>query len=177
MLRWTLRQEGPCTIRYARNGKTLELAEKVERGFEPGRWKVLAEGKDAVLLAVGSMVRTALKVREKLAEEGMTASVVNCSTVKPLDRAFLRKLGAETPVFTLEEHMLTGGFGAFVTETCRREGWTLPRACFGVDDRFLPHGSHERLMEEAGLSAEQIADRIRQTCSGKDQACGGKELA
>ena len=59
-----------------------------------------------------------------------------------------------------------GGFGLYVTETCMKHGLTVPRACFGVEDRYLPHGSHERLLEEAGLSARQLAQAIEASLKG-----------
>ena len=109
---------------------------------------------------IGAGVRFCANCGAKQPEAGVGAAVVNCSSVKPLDLAFLKKIPAGTSFFTLEEHMLTGGFGMFVTEACRAEGLPLPKECFAVADRFLPHGSHARLMEEAGLSAERISDRV-----------------
>jgi len=160
MLRWTIRQDGPVTIRYARSGETLGLPGPEENGFVPGKWQTVLEGKDVILLAVGGMVRIAGEARKRLAEAGIGAAVVNCSSVKPLDLAFLKQIPVGIPFFTLEEHMLTGGFGMFVTEACRAEGLPLPKECLAVADRFLPHGSHARLMEEAGLSAERISARV-----------------
>ncbi len=159
MLKWTLTQDGPCVIRYSRTGAELEEF-AIPETFACGKWQALTGPAAVTLLATGNMVARALKVRELLKEQGTEACVVNASTVKPLDRDFLAKLTEDTRLFTLEEHMVTGGFGMYVTEYMTENGLTLPAHCFGVEDRFLQHGAHERLMEDAGLNAESIARKI-----------------
>ena len=72
------------------------------------------------------------------------------------------------PVFTLEEHMATGGFGEYVAEKCREFGIPQPVECIGIPDRFIAHGNHNRLLEDAGLSPMQIAERIKRTVGGKN---------
>ena len=159
MLRWTILQNGPVAIRYGKEGDPLPADRKRPEGFVPGKWEVLRSGKDVVLLATGEMVRVALTAADLLAEEQVLAEVVNCSSVKPLDDSLLKKSG-DRPVFTLEEHMATGGFGEYVTERCRELGLSAPVDCIGIPDMFIPHGSHSQLMAYAGLSAEQAAERI-----------------
>ena len=160
MLSWTAEQSGPVAIRYAKDGNPLPGKKKQKNGFRSGQWQVFAEGTDTVLLATGSMVRIALEVRENLEKNGVAAQVVNCPSVKPLDEAFLRSIQSETPVFTMEEHMVTGGFGEYVTQRCREMGLTVPTECIGVGDKFIQHGNHRQLLEDAGLSAPQISQRI-----------------
>ena len=160
MLRWTLTRDGPCVIRYAKSGAPLEGRAGIPEEFQDGKWNRIREGKDLTLLAAGSMVKRALDTRKRLLEDGLEAEVWNCSTVKPLDTEVLAAIGPDRTVFTLEEHMLTGGFGEYVTGECRKHGWTEPALCFAIDDRFIPHGDHERLMQEAGLTAPQIRERI-----------------
>ena len=159
MLRWTTKQDGPVAIRYGKDGGCMPETEKTE--FVPGKWKTVSAGKDMILLATGSMVRIGLQVSEILKESDTEAGVVNCSSIKPLDEEYLKKMDPRVPVITLEEHMTTGGFGEYVTEKCRMLGINEPADCIGVPDRFIAHGSHDRLMEDAGLSPERIAERIR----------------
>ena len=159
MIRWTAKQDGPVAIRYGKDGGCMPETEKTE--FVPGKWKTVSAGKDMILLATGSMVRIGLQVSEILKESDTEAGVVNCSSIKPLDEEYLKKMDPRIPVITLEEHMTTGGFGEYVTEKCRMLGITEPAECIGVPDRFIAHGSHDRLMEDAGLSPERIAERIR----------------
>ena len=66
----------------------------------------------------------------------------------------------EKPVFTLEEYMVTGGFGSLVNKVCRDRHWNLPVYNFGIGETVLQHGRHELLMKDAGLSPEQITDTV-----------------
>ena len=159
MLKWTLTQDGPCVIRYCRKGANLgEIV--IPEKFIPGKWQDTGKREPVTLLATGTMVERALKTRSILKEHGVDACVVNASTVKPLDTALLGRISGESILFTLEEHMLTGGFGMYVTEYLTGKGMNPPRHCFGVEDRFLQHGAHEKLMQDAGLSEEMIAGKI-----------------
>lgn len=159
MIRWTAKQDGPVAIRYGKDGVCLPETEKTE--FVPGKWRSFSNGKDLTLLTTGSMVRIGLQVSEILKKSGTEACVVNCSCIKPLDEEYLKKMNPRVPVITMEEHMTTGGFGEFVAEKCRMLGLTEPVDCIGVPDRFIAHGNHDRLLEDAGLSPEKIAERIR----------------
>ena len=162
MLQWTLTIDGPCVIRYSKSGKPIPTGEKaLPEVFRAGIWSPLREGKNGVILAVGSMVRRALRVSEMLEKEGLRLSVINCSTVKPLDEGFLGDIPGGTPFFTMEEHMLIGGFGMLVSEWRREHALPGPREIFAVRDQYLQHGAHERLMEDAGLTESQMAERIR----------------
>ena len=159
MIRWTAKQDGPVAIRYGKDGVCLPETEKTE--FVPGKWRSFSNGKDLTLLTTGSMVRIGLQVSEILKKSGTEACVVNCSCIKPLDEEYLKKMNPRVPVITMEEHMTTGGFGEFVAEKCRMLGLTEPVDCIGVPDRFIAHGNHDRLLEDAGLSPEKIVERIR----------------
>ena len=86
--------------------------------------------------------------------------MVNCSTVKPFDDAFLSGIPEGTRIFTMEDHMITGGFGETLTRYCLDRGYTVPVHCFGVADRFIQHGDHELLMQDAGLNAEAVTDEM-----------------
>ena len=158
MLRWAQRWDGPCAIRYGRAGADMRKRYPYQE-FIFGQWELLEKGSDCSLLAVGSMVELAVETRDLLLERGISAALVNCSTVKPLDMPLLRRL-AERPYITMEEHMLTGGFGAAVCEACAREGLAAPRLMLGIPDEIVQHGSRWELLATLGLTPEQMADRI-----------------
>lgn len=160
MLSWTLLQDKPVAIRYCKDGTPLQNNGKIRGSFVPGRWGVLRSGKDLILLATGSMVRISLQVAEQLENQGFSTEVVNCSSVKPVDEEYLKNIRPGIHVYTLEEHMITGGFGAFVSEKCREFEVCPPEICFGIPELFIQHGRHDLLMKDAGLSAEQICERI-----------------
>ena len=159
MLSWTIRQDGPVAIRYGKDGTRVQFPQE-RAPFECGKWNIPVHGNDLVLLAAGSMLRVSLQVADLLNEKGLSAETVNCSSIKPLDENYLKGLRENVPVFTLEEHMVTGGFGQYVAEKARELGVRTPDWCFGINDKFIQHGSHSLLMEDAGLSAAQIAERI-----------------
>ena len=112
------------------------------------------------------MVYRALEARKLLREKGVYVSVVNCSTVKPLDEQYLSSVPKDAKLFTMEEHMISGGFGEFVTRVCQERCWPVPVHCFGVDDTYIQHGCHERLMEDAGLDAATMAGQIERMLKG-----------
>ena len=160
MMRWTLKQDGPCAIRYAKNGKTDPAYHTDPEHEDFRKWTTLRAGNDVILLSVGSMVKTTLMVADMLKEKDISAAVVRVSMLKPADFGFLDTLNNDIPVITIEEHMQTGGFGEYLTGLCRENGYPLPVECIGVPDCYIPHGSHEQLMAEAGLSPEKISERI-----------------
>lgn len=159
MVRWTETMTGPCAIRYGK--KSVDMSGKYPYGhFTPGKWEILEDGADCVLLAVGSMVTEAVEVRELLARHHVDAAVVNCSTVKPMDEQMLRCL-AGRPWITMEEHVLTGGFGAQVCSWCVGEECPPPALTFGIADTFVQHGDRDLLLKYLGLQPKQMARRIR----------------
>ena len=159
MLRWTAVKKGPCAIRYGRRPVDLSARYPAPDDFVPGKWEVLEQGSDVVLLAVGSMVEEAVQLHELLAQKGVSAQLVNCSSIKPLDEALLLAIGNK-PFVTIEEHVRTGGFGAAVCSFMQQEGKVAPMICFAIPDTFVQHGGRDQLLKYLGLNAEQMAQRI-----------------
>lgn len=160
MIRWARRFDGPCAIRYGKTSVDLSLTDPYPGEFTPGQWEVMRDdGDDCALLAVGSMVESALEVHALLKAKGIRARVINCSTVKPLDEDALQALHG-VPLITLEEHVLIGGFGSFVNawRAARRQGGVL--LTLGIPDRFITHGSRGELLKMLELLPGQIAARI-----------------
>ena len=166
MLRWTAEHDGPCAIRYGKNSVDLSARYPNRETFIPGKWETLEAGSDCTLLAVRSMVEPAIAVHDMLAKRGIRARLVNASTVKPLDEKLLREI-ADKPVFTLEEHVRTGGFGALVCDFLTESGFDAPAKVFALPDAFVTHGSRNLLLDEHGLSPEKIADEVVNTLQKK----------
>ena len=161
MVRWSGTFQAPLAIRYGR--QSVDLSEHYPcTKFIPGVWEQMEQGKDCVLLAVGSMVEIALEVRDLLMKHHMEAEVINCSTVKPMDETMLRCL-AQKPMITMEEHVLTGGFGSAVSSFCVSEELQGPIMSFGIPDMYVQHGRREQLLKYLGLTPRQMAQRIRIT--------------
>lgn len=159
MIRWSAACETPVAICYGRD--SVDLSDRYPvTDFTPGHWDELEPGDDAVIYAVGSMVAEALETRRLLLEKGLTVSVVSCSSVSPLDEHMLQAK-RELPAFTMEEGMLTGGFGSLLCARAITEDAAPPRICFGIDGIFVQHGRRDQLLKYLGLSADQMAARIR----------------
>ncbi len=169
MIRAAHRLGKPCTIRYPKSAEKLLDGYSVEK-FEIGKWGRMRKGNDLVILATGTMVSAALRVAEMLAKAtSMQACVINASTIKPLDSECLAKVFAlNKPVFTIEEHVLQGGFGSAVLEWAELHGVHPSVTRMGVEDRFIQHGDHKHLLAEVGLDDESLLKRIQTILKKED---------
>ena len=151
--------EGPAYMRLAR------LATPVfeeDYPFEIGKANVLREGKDAAVFACGLMVNEALEAAKLLAAEGIEISVINVHTIKPIDAECVLKYAACGNVITVEEHSVIGGLGDAVADVL------MGKVCckfkkIGVNDQFGQSGKAMDVLREYGLTADQIAAKIKET--------------
>ena len=154
---------GPVALRYPRgNGEGVPLKE----GFDAvpiGRGERLRDGKDVAVLAIGGSVYPALRAAELLAREGIGAEVVNMRFVKPVDRQLLADVAARhTHIVTVEDNVVTGGFGGGVVEELAALGATRVRVrVHGIPDRFIDHGSPAELARDVALDPPGIAAVVR----------------
>jgi len=162
MLRQAVEYPGVYAIRYPRAGVPSALSALTGSPFDIAEGEVLREGSEGTILALGSMVITALKTADLLKEEGYDIGVINMRYAKPLDESLiLRSLEKSPHLFTLEEHVLTGGFGCKVLEFLERQGISqvfIKR--FALPDQFIEHGSRDALLDHFGLSPQKIASAI-----------------
>lgn len=172
MIRQSVSFDGPCAIRYPKKA-VLAIKDAQTVPFVFGTWKTLREGRHAAVLAVGSMAGIALEAAQRLQSEGISLEVVNASTVKPLDGDCLVRIsGRHIPVFTLEEHVLDGGFGSSVLEYNAAFDLSLSVHPIAVEDRFIPHGDHQALMKATGLDVDSVIDLIRRALAGGGETGG-----
>jgi 1-deoxy-D-xylulose-5-phosphate synthase len=129
-----------------------------------GQGELLRDGRQAALVAYGSMVAPAWEAAERLAAKGMDVAVVNARFAKPVDAALLAGLASRIPLLvTLEEHSAQGGFGSAVLEALAAQGASGCQVdVVGVPDRFVEHGSRAALLEGLGLTARGIADHVEE---------------
>jgi 1-deoxy-D-xylulose-5-phosphate synthase len=159
MLHWALKQDGPVAIRYARSAAPT-LGEAKERDVT--RATLLREGTDGAFFALGPAVAPSLEAAALLAEEGLEVAVADARLVKPLDTDMLRRL-ARRPMVTVEENSVVGGLGTAVMEWAEDEGLLgeLRLARAGFPDRFLDHAPRAEQLEEIGLEAHRLAEKMR----------------
>jgi 1-deoxy-D-xylulose-5-phosphate synthase len=162
MLKTALLHDGPIAVRYPRGSATGLPA---PAGIQPvpiGKAEVLQEGDDCLILAIGRSVLEAQKASARLAEQGVSAAVVNCRFVKPLDRELIWRMAASfSRIVTVEENMLQGGFGSAVLEALHDAG--IPVASLlrlGIQDTFVEHGPQAVLRARHGVDAEAIVAAV-----------------
>jgi len=153
---------GPIALRYPRGvgaGVALDapLAE-----LPLGVSETLREGADVSIVAYGTVVQAALEAAAELARDGIEAAVVNARFAKPLDADRLLALAARTPrMLTVEEHVVSGGFGSAVSELFAERGARAELELLGVPDEWVDHGSQKLWRHRYGLDAEGIAAAVR----------------
>ena len=162
MIQLGLKYPHVFAIRYPRGTVPTIYKDLPKESFEIGEGEVLTDGGDASLLAIGSMVETALKTQELLKAQGVEIRVVNMRFAKPLDQTLLlESISKSKNIFTIEEHVLTGGFGSKVLEFLESQNIldvNLHR--FALPDEFIEHGSRDKILDQLGLSAEKVAERV-----------------
>ncbi len=159
MLHTALRIDGPVAIRYPRGvGLGVEIPERPE-SIEVGRGVVLDSGERVALVGYGVGAGLASETADLVAEGlGTRPTVVNARFCKPIDAALMRQLAERHElIVTIEDHARTGGFGSAVLECLEDAPVRVMRV--GIPDRFIDHGKREILLEDAGLTAPQIAAR------------------
>lgn len=150
----------PCAIRYP--NLTTEDSDEPLKFRRPGKGEILAEGKDLLIIALGHMNTTALKVREILSQEGIEATVMDPVFIKPLDAELLSQLlQTHQKVITIEEHSAVAGMGSIVNNFLMTQGYSHVQVMnFGVPEVFIDHGSNADLLDEMGLTPDKIAKQI-----------------
>ena len=148
---------------YMRTARLATPVFEEDYPFELGKANVLREGKDAAVFACGLMVNEALEAAKLLAAEGIEISVINMHTIKPLDAECVLKYAKECGnVITVEEHSVIGGLGDAVADVL------MGNVCckfkkIGIYDQFGQSGKAADVLREYGLTADQIAAKIKET--------------
>ncbi len=154
-----LQYVGPVYLRFGRFAVPYLYGDNYK--FELGKGIVLADGKDAAIVATGLMVHIALEARELLKNEGIDAAVINIHTIKPIDDALLAAYAAKTgAIVTAEEHTVIGGLGGAVCESVAAS-CPVPVLRVGIEDQFGRSGKVPPLLELYGLTAQNIAAKVK----------------
>ncbi len=153
--------EGPVYMRFGRLAAPV-INDENNYKFEIGKGILMRQGSDITIVATGLMVSYALEAAEKLAEEGISAEVINIHTIKPLDEDIIVKSAEKTKnVFTVEEHSVIGGLGSAVCDALSVKCPTKVTK-IGVNDVFGHSGPALELIKEFGLDGEGIYNKIKE---------------
>lgn len=158
--------EGPVYMRFGRLAVPRIFDEDYK--FEWGKAVVLNEGTDVTICATGLMVNEAIEAQKILAEEGISAEIINVHTIKPLDAETILKSAAKTgAIVTAEEHSIIGGLGSAVAEAVCENGKAVPVVKLGVNDVFGKSGPAVELLHIYGLDAQNIVEKAKKAVSMK----------
>ncbi len=160
MVRYAVEYDGPVAIRYPR-GQAFEGLGEYRPAIEYGKSEWIYEEEDICLLAVGSMVKTALEVREKLIAEGRKVSLINARFVKPIDEEAVKKAcKGHKLIVTMEENILSGGYGEAVRQYVDSIKTKAKLLNIAIPDTFVEHGKPAELMQMLHMDAQGITEQI-----------------
>jgi 1-deoxy-D-xylulose-5-phosphate synthase len=145
MLKTALEHDGPAALRYPRGTAEGRPMDSEIRSMKIGKGKLLREGDELAILAIGNRVWPAVEAAKELEKKGVRAAVVNCRFVKPLDKKLILETAQQSNrVLTVEENVLQGGFGSAVLELLAEEGLSGIRVVrLGIGDQFIEHAPQQ----------------------------------
>lgn len=151
--------EGPVYLRFGR--PKVPIFTPANQVFEIGKAQILTSGTDVTIIACGHLVWQALEAGRFLAEQGISAEIINMHTIKPLDKVAILQSAAKTKcVVTAEEHQQNGGLGDSVAQTLALHQPT-PMEMIAVNDKFGESGKPNDLMIKYGLTAANIIEAVK----------------
>ncbi len=155
MLEFAVGLNSAVTLRYPKDN--IPAASPEGSPLELGKAELLKQGKDAIIIALGSMVMPSLLAAQALEKQGLEIGLINARFVKPLDTELFKKISRQTEfIFTVEEGVLEGGFGSAVGEAIDR-----PVTRMGLPSDFIPCGGREILLASHSLDAQGIINKIK----------------
>ncbi|NLW18932.1 MAG: 1-deoxy-D-xylulose-5-phosphate synthase [Candidatus Cloacimonetes bacterium] len=150
--------DGPLAIRYPRG--TAVCAQEELPAFEPGKARIVHEGKDIALVSDGGAMPIAQKTLEILKTAGLKPWLVDLRSLKPLDEKLLKELGEScSHIFTFETNVISGGTGSRIAQLLCSKDCRVRN--FGYPDSFVPHGKISELNELIGFTPEHLAQEIQ----------------
>lgn len=163
-LRFQVDHDLASALRYPRDNVASQPVQPETPPFALGKANLLAPGSDLAILAYGHPANHAISARQELEQQGYSVAVYDARFAKPVDIQLIRSLlEAGTPILTLEEHHLIGGFGSAVLEACNEHGLnTTAVHRLGLPDGWIYQGGRGQQLAETGLDAAGIARKVRE---------------
>lgn len=164
MIKYAVDFQAPVAVRYPK-GEAYDGLKEYRAPVSYGKSEMIHMGREIALVAVGSMVKTAVSVEEALKQRGYEVTLINARFVKPLDEEMLLQLlENHRLVVTMEENVFRGGFGEAVSDFYRNRGASAEVLNIAIPDRYIEHGSVDILKKEAGIDAESVVKAIEKEC-------------
>ena len=160
MMKFAVAYDGPIALRYPR-GAAYDGLKEIRQPIELAKSELIRKGSTVAIMALGSMVKTAVDVVKLLEAEGISATLINARFAMPFDKEAIKELPAEHSLLvTMEENVQSGGFGEHVTEYVKTNGIVLEVLTVALPDCYVEHGNVEVLKKELHVDAESVAKRI-----------------
>ncbi|MHA4988479.1 1-deoxy-D-xylulose-5-phosphate synthase [Cetobacterium somerae] len=160
-------KDGPLAIRFPR-GKAFELEGTLKNKFELGIWKEVRKGKKNLYLVTGAMLKELVDIEAELLRRGLDGTIVNCSSIRPLDENFIfNEFSKYENIFTFEDGYERGGFGNEVVRFLNEKKMKININIIALDSVAIPHGSRNVLLEDYGLRGKKLIERIEGSINGE----------
>src|SRR5271165_1034967 len=164
MLYTAMQYDGPIAVRYPRGAGPGKAVKDVPRAIPIGKAELLQHGENdqVAIFALGGMLPMANDIARKLEGEGVSAVVINARFAKPIDAEMVEFYADRVDaILTLEDHVLSGGFGSAVLEAVSNAGSRTPVVRIGWPDQFVEHGKPDDLRAKYGLSVQAALEKLR----------------
>jgi len=175
LLATALSHDGPMAVRYPRGESPT--AKDENRRFETipiGKGRIMRDGCDAAIIAIGPIVYSALEAADRLSKDGIEVMVLDARFVKPMDdNLILDAAKTCSRLLVVEENSVVGGFGSGVLEILASKDVKIPIKLIGVPDCFVEHGSTDTLKKAIGLTADKIASAVQDLIASSRHAYSG----
>lgn len=160
MMKFAVALGAPVAVRYPR-GTAYDGLKEYREPVKLGKSEIIFEEKDIALLAVGSMVATAVTVREELKAKGYNVTLVNARFVKPIDTDVIDRLSVEHDlIVAMEENVASGGYGEKVVDYVQSNDIDVKVMCVNIPDEYIEHGNVDILKSQIGVDAKTVVSRI-----------------
>lgn len=157
-LKTIVKHQGPVYLRLTRQNSPVFLK---NNDFKIGVAEVLLKGSDVTLVGCGPLLYEALQAAAELKKHKISVEIINCSTIKPLDKnTVLRSVKKTKKLITLEDHQKAGGLGSAVAEMLT-QNYPVKTIMMGVDDTFGESGPADKLWDKYGLSKRHIINNVK----------------
>lgn len=162
MIKYAVDFQAPVAVRYPK-GEAYDGLKEYRAPVSYGKSETIHMGHEIALVAVGSMVKTAVSVEEALKQRGYEVTLINARFVKPLDEEMLLQLlENHRLIVTMEENVFRGGFGEAINDFYQNQGASVKVLNIAIPDRYIEHGSIDILKKEAGIDAESVVKAIEE---------------
>lgn len=160
LMKKAVEYDGPVYIRFTRDEMPFFYSENEE--FEIGKGKILREGSDISIIAIGDLLHEAIKAAHILEEEGVSVELIDMHTLKPLDTELVKKTLAKTKkIITVEDHNIYNGLGSAVADVLSELGEGIMRKV-GLKDRFAESGPYEKLLHKYEMDSDYIVKKAKE---------------